>query len=729
MLKRLATLVLVAPVALAQAAPPPAAARPPHAAYSFRNVAIVGGGFIPGILAHPTARNLFYVRTDIGGAYRWDEKAQQWIPLTDWVTMANNNMLGIESMAVDPTDANKLYLAAGAYSADWSPNGSILRSQDQGRTFQVVPVPFKMGSNEDGRSAGERLAVDPALPSTLFMGTRHDGLWKSLDSARTWARVGSFPGKSSNGVGVVFVLFDAVHRQSPTRVLYAGVSSPDANLFRSKDAGQTWEAVPGSPAGLLPNHGVLASDGWLYLTYSDQPGPNGMTNGAVWKWNTKTGEWKNITPEVPGVNKAPSFGYGGLAVDPRHPQTVMAATMDRWTGGDDIYRSTDGGSHWASVKEDSVRDASLSPYLMDADGKIGFGHWIGALAIDPLDANHAMYGTGATLWATHDLQQLDAQKTVHWTVGARGIEETAVLQLVSPPKGPHLLSGLGDIGCFRHEDFTVSPRHGSMKDPKFSDCSSLDFAASDPDLMVRVGGTWGGQAHGAFSADNGLTWKPFATEPAGSEVGGQIAISADGTLLVWRTAKGALSVSADHGATWKPSSSQATQSIPNAQVVSDRVHPTRFFLYDPDKGLLSVGDGPAIDFHALALKFPTNGKIVATPGHADDLWFPCRTGLWHADVNDKSPSVTKIAGVDEAFALGFGRAATAKGYPTLFLMGKVAGQLGLYRSTDEGQHWVEIDDDQHHWGWVNSISGDPRIAGRVYIGTNGRGVLVGDPAK
>ena len=41
---------------------------------------------------------------------------------------------------------------------------------------------------------------------------------------------------------------------------------------------------------------------------------------------------------------------------------------------------------------------------------------------------------------------------------------------------------------------------------------------------------------------------------------------------------------------------------------------------------------------------------------------------------------------------------------------------------------MRINDDQHQWGRAGdtAITGDPRIYGRVYIGTNGRGIIYGD---
>ena len=38
--------------------------------YSWKNVRIDGGGFVPGIIFNQTEQNLIYARTDIGGAYR-----------------------------------------------------------------------------------------------------------------------------------------------------------------------------------------------------------------------------------------------------------------------------------------------------------------------------------------------------------------------------------------------------------------------------------------------------------------------------------------------------------------------------------------------------------------------------------------------------------------------------------------------------------------------------------
>jgi photosystem II stability/assembly factor-like uncharacterized protein len=88
----------------------------------------------------------------------------------------------------------------------------------------------------------------------------------------------------------------------------------------------------------------------------------------------------------------------------------------------------------------------------------------------------------------------------------------------------------------------------------------------------------------------------------------------------------------------------------------------------------------------------------------------------------------RISGVQAILAFGFGKAAPQHSYPALYLAGTIQGQPGIFRSVDEGRSWVRINDNQHQWGLILQITGDPRIFGRVYVGTHGRGILYGDPA-
>jgi hypothetical protein len=59
----------------------------------------------------------------------------------------------------------------------------------------------------------------------------------------------------------------------------------------------------------------------------------------------------------------------------------------------------------------------------------------------------------------------------------------------------------------------------------------------------------------------------------------------------------------------------------------------------------------------------------------------------------------------------------------------VNGLRGIFRSNDTAKSWVRINDDRHQWGLILQITGDPKMYGRVYVGTHGRGTIYGDPQK
>jgi len=703
---------------------------PPSVPYDWRNVEIVGGGFVTGILTHPKERDLVYARTDIGGAYRWNPRTSRWVPLMDWLTRKDWNLYGVESFAVDRRDPNRLYVAVGTYDNSWGGPGAILRSTDRGRTWRRTDLPFKNGGNMPGRSIGERLAVDPTDGRTVYFGTRNSGLWRSTDAGATWARVESYPKVTPRydapvsgagwdrvapeGHGVGWVLFDG-----PT--IYTGIVRKTDNLYRSTDRGRTWQPVSGQPQGLMPHQAKLGADGTITIVYADAVGPNDVKDGAVWRFNTRSGLWTDVTPERPGEGN--TYGYGGVAVDAKNPQTVMVSTLSRWTKGDTVFRSTDGGKRWISLKERAHRDTSRAPYLNWGRPEAEFGHWIGDVEIDPHNPDRAWYVTGATIWGTQDLRAADRGGTTNWLPRAEGLEETAVLDLVSPPAGAPLVSGLGDIGGFRHDDLRRSPSGGIWLNPILSNTDDLDVAELRPNLFVRVGRGGGGQ-YGSLSADGAKTWRPFASQPSGTRSGGTIAMAADGSRMVWIPEGAPAHVSQDGGRTWI-----ACKGAPmRGRVVSDRSDARLFSIHDQGSGRVYVSRDGGASFEPGATGLPTEtGKIVPVPGHPGHVWLPTAKGLLRA--SDGGQMFIPVTSVVAAEQVGFGRPAPGKNYPTIFLIGTVDGVAGIFRSTDEGSTWVRINDASTGFGVMNNITGDPKVFGRVYLGTNGRGVLVADPRK
>ena len=116
------------------------------------------------VVASTAEKNLFYARTDVGGAYRWDEATNSWIPLLDWASEEERGYFGVDAIALDPRAANRLYLFVGTSYFNGG-KSAILRSEDYGKTFLITEVTnqFKAHGNGMGRQNGERLAVDPSV--------------------------------------------------------------------------------------------------------------------------------------------------------------------------------------------------------------------------------------------------------------------------------------------------------------------------------------------------------------------------------------------------------------------------------------------------------------------------------------------------------------------------------------------------------------------------------------
>ena len=164
----------------------------PTAPYSWRNVRIDGGGFVPAVVFSRLERGVVYARTDMGGAYRLDAPTQRWLPLLDSLDGANQTYEGTLALAVHPSRPGALALACGLYYGS-APSGAVLVSADYGATWAATPLPgVHLGGNEDGRNAGERLAYDPNLPRALWLASSQDGLWTSSDSGASFARSAAF---------------------------------------------------------------------------------------------------------------------------------------------------------------------------------------------------------------------------------------------------------------------------------------------------------------------------------------------------------------------------------------------------------------------------------------------------------------------------------------------------------------------------------------------------------
>ncbi|AYB33592.1 InlB B-repeat-containing protein [Chryseolinea soli] len=701
---------------------PPIEGRSQTETYTWSNVSLGGGGFVSGIISHKTSGDV-YCRTDVGGAYRWNATNSKWVPLLDWCSEDEVTYQGVEAIALDPQDPNKVYVLAGT---DYFNGGktAILRSSDKGNTFSITDVTasFKAHGNGIGRANGERLAVDPNNSNILFCGTRRNGLWKSTNAGATWTLAWDGVTATPNDNGICFVLFDPGNVSGGiTQTIYIGVSQyASTNIYRSTDGGNTFSALSSAlPTTYMPHRAALSGN-MLYITYANGSGPHGhwktelnepSNDGQVWKFNTSTSTATNITPST---GKA----YSGVSVDPANSNRIVASTTNAYGNnqfgtayGDFIYLSTDGGNTWTlKLSSTSTMDTNGLGWIVGSSI-----HWAGSLDFDPLNTARVRVISGNGIFTCDNI---NAANTT-WKFDVKGIEETVVLDATSIPGG-NFISAVGDVYGAVYSDIYTYPAKNIT--PTVVCNSGVTYAANNTNKVVRVADKV------YYSTNQGATW---TQSPSTNGTYGKVALSADGNTILHCPSGGSTTYySTDNGGTW---TSTGVTDAKDAFPIADLVNTSKFYLYNPSTGQLLVSTNKGVSFSASASNPGQWGSSVAraVPGKEGHVWVALNgSGLKYTTSN--GTSWTTVPNVTYCAAVGFGKLAPAATYPTIYIWGTIGGVRGLFRSIDQGAHWIRINDDAHEWGGPgngNFVMGDMNVYGRVYMSSVGRGLIAGEAPK
>ena len=493
----------------------------------------------------------------------------------------------------------------------------------------------------------------------------------------------------------------------------------------------------------------------LYISYGNGVGPNDVTDGAVWKFDT---DQRRLDRHYPRQIAPPAHAEGTVElpwIDGWQRQLPWRRS-NRWQPSDTIWRSTDGGATWSDLAGRWKYDVSETPFLYWGKSQPEIGWWMAALAIDPFDSNHACYATGATIYATNEFSKVNSDEETLWKPWVAGVEQTAVIGLLSPPIGPHLISAFGDISGFTHEDLDVSPPIHT--NPTFINTNLLDYAGRNPTVVIRAGSyreTTGPTL--AYSEDVGRSWQPLESpsQPLEEEPeenvndnsdrarfrrflrgrsGVGFAVSADGRTMIV-TPRVAM-LTRDRGKTW----SEVAGLPAGVRPVADRVNSDKFYAIDFAQGDVYRSTDGGQTFAQIkstglpdtSVDTPRNREAMwplqATLELEDDLWYIGRAGLHHSE--DGGAHFRKIENAPQMNAMSFGKPRKENAYPVLYCTGTLDNVRGVWRSEDRGTTWQRINDDAHQWGGrLRCIAADPRIFGRVYVGTDGRGILYGEPSK
>lgn len=202
--------------------------------------------------------------------------------------------------------------------------------------------------------------------------------------------------------------------------------------------------------------------------------------------------------------------------------------------------------------------------------------------------------------------------------------------------------------------------------------------------------------------------------------------------MVWSIPHDKAYFSFDKGRSWTASAGWPQDPDATLIPIADKAVNGVFYVHDRAGGQILVSADGGKTFASVIKGIPPVGgwqgvELAVAPGRLRDLWLAGPFGLLHSA--EASAPLAGVKGVDEAWHIGFGKAAPGQSYPAVFLSGKINGVTGIWRSDDEGKSWVRLNDDTHRFGDGSILTGDPTEYGVVYVARGAGGIVVGRPAR
>lgn len=684
--------------------------------WEFNQVAMGGGGFVSGVFA-TSQEGLYYARTDVGGAYRYNKDTQLWESMSYGISEEDQGFLGIAGLAYGDKDPNRVYLLAGTSYLSGG-RTALLISNDYGSTFTRTELTdyINVDGNGMGRGNGERLAVDPKNSDIVYAaGMSSGGLIKSTDGGQTFSYLDlGTDTNTNNNSGICSILIDPQSGDdSSCSTIYAAISRKgDYNLYKSTDAGATWAPVEDAPKGLMVQRMKYNGDGKIVLTYASTEGPwnNPRGNGGIRLLNIADDSITDITPE--------KNGYGDVVIDPNDPNRMLAVTENVYdqqangTFGDDFYVTTDGGKTWKNINLDMTMSGGDVSWHNESSM-----HWCSSLAIDPHNTGKIMVVSGNGIFSCDNIW--DEHPAFYFF--AEGIEETVPYELVSIPGG-ELVTVVGDYDGFTQDD---AAEFGTRHSSNAGSMTGLAVAAANTDVWVKAANSDTGNDFW-YSEDRGVTWSNKVTAPVSGQNGhgGSVAISADGSTFYWAPDNMAFVFwSDDKGKTWN----QSEGGMSAKRLIADPVNPD--YLYAASGSTFYYSDDRGKTFTANSeLSVFTSTRPVVEAGVEGKIYYPAM-GLQVS--TDHGKTFTRLSTVSNCQMVGLGRGKNDGDPAVIYIWGQPTSDdpVGLYWSTDEGATWSRINDDNHQFGGTGNgkfVYGDWNKYGRVYMSTLGLGVVYGD---
>ena len=353
-----------------------------------------------------------------GGLYRSDDGGDTWDLANGSHSLFQRAWYYMHVIA-DPQDANTVYVL----------DVEFLKSTDGGRNFNKVKVPH--GDNHG-------LWIDPKNTKRMIA-SDDGGVTVTLDGGKSWTREDNQPTAQ-----FYHVITDT---RTPYYVYGAQQDNSTVAIASRSDDGaigrDNWYMVGGGEAGYIA---------------PDPTDPNivyaGDYQGNITRFDRRTNQVKSIA-----VSTELSDARGAAPLEHRFQWTAPIVTSPHdpstvYYGGERIFKTTDGGTHWEAISGDLTRNdkskqqPSGGPITIDDTGT-EYYDTVFSIAPSPL--------AKGLIWAGTDdgLIQITRDEGKNWTnVTPKDLAEWSRVSLIEA--SPHD-AGTAYVAIDRHQNDDLAP--------------------------------------------------------------------------------------------------------------------------------------------------------------------------------------------------------------------------------------------------------------------------------
>jgi photosystem II stability/assembly factor-like uncharacterized protein len=614
------------------------------------------GGRISALAFNPKNSAIVYAGAATGGVFKSVDRGATWQPIFD-----EQAVLQVGDIAVDPNNPEVIYVGTGEANGGHNnfPGAGVYKSTDAGATWQPAGL-------EKTTSIG-RIVIDPLNSNRVYVaaigsyfGSSPDrGVYRSANAGQTWEKV-LFVNDSTGAIDLVIdrknpaTLFAAVW-QRVRRHNRADLGGEASGIYRSRDGGNMWQRLGGAnglpgPASNIGRIGLAISATQPENLYALYISNNSY--GGLYRSRDGGNTWQRADP-----NNNLRFGFadfswyfGNVRVHPNNPEQVYVLDIA-------IMGSFDGGQTWPVFYGYSPSYAGLH-----------VDHH--ALAFDPANAQRLINGNDGGINISEDGGR-------NWTK-VRALPVTQFYHITMDPANPaRLYGGTQDNGTLRTLNGALNDWNSIyggdgfyvIVDPKNPEVIYAESQRGGLGKSIDGGRSFRGALAGINSSEPRNWSTPVVMDPSDNNV------LYYGTNRVYRTTDGAQN--------WQPISGDLTEGLASR----------------PYLGTITT----------IAVA-PSNPNVIYAGTDDSHVWVTADVGKTWKEISAALPYrwVTRVA-VDPTNA--------AIAYVTFSGLKWDSPQPHVFRTTDMGKTWENISSNLPD-APVNVIVVDPIYPNMLYVGTD-----------